>query len=63
MADYPNKMPTVKQEAGKTGSIVGKTTAGGIESTPVDTVTIRKNSRMQGKKSAGHIGNANINAG
>ena len=55
-------IPKVKSESKRGSGSVDKTAAN-IESTPVDRWTIGKNSRMQGKKSAGHIGASNINAG
>jgi len=55
-------IPKVKQEVGKTGPTVIKETAS-IESTPVEKDTIRTNSTAKNKKSAGHIGSSNINAG
>ena len=62
MVKYPNEMPKVKQEVGKTGPVVVKTTAS-IESTPVEKYSIRANSTAKNKKSAGHVGASNVNAG
>lgn len=45
---------------GSTGTKV-KVAASGIEGGQEPTQTIRKNSRAQGKKSAGNVGSSNVN--
>ena len=62
MVSYPNEKPKVSaQKAGGRGHS-GALVDSGLEGRALESMPIRKNSRAQGKKSAGDVGGTNMNA-